>query len=133
MLTALIIFTIFSFFISTLGFLSFASFLIEYKGEKISLLKTTGIPDIYILKDIIGSLGKYILIGSTLAVFPAILTIRIWLRNFEFIQTISFTTIILLIILVSATGIISISLQYYRLVSGNNSYHLNMKHFFGQK
>jgi len=133
MLTALIIFTIFSFFISTLGFLSFASFLIEYKGEKISLLRTTGIPDIYILKDMIGSFGKYILIGTTLAVFPAILTIKIWLKNFEFIHTISFVTIIMLIILVSATGIISISLQYYILVSGRNSYHLNVKRFFGQK
>lgn len=133
MLTALIIFTIFSFFISTLGFLSFASFLIEYKGEKISLLRTTGIPDIYILKDMIGSFGKYILIGTTLAVFPAILTTKIWLRNFEFTQTISFTTIILLIILVSATGIVSISLQYYILVSGRNRYHLTVKRFFGQK
>ena len=130
MLTALIIFTIFSFFISTLGFLSFASFLIEYKGEKIALMKTMGIPDNSILRDVIGSFGKYILIGSSLAIFPALLTIKIWLRNFEYSQTISFLTVILLVILVSAIGIISISLQYFRLVSHTNKYYLTVKRFF---
>jgi len=132
MLTALIIITIFSYFLSTLGFLSFASFLIEYKSKKISLMRTIGVADNYILRDMIGSFGKYILIGISLAIFTAIFTIKIWLNNFAFTRNISFVTFIILILLVSATGIISISFQYYRLVFRKTGYFLTVKKFFNQ-
>ncbi len=124
MLRALIIFTLFSFFISTLGFLSFASFLIEYKDKKISLLKTTGIPDIYILKEILSSFGKYVLIGISLAIMPAMATIKIWLKNFAYTDNISLPAYILLVVFVAATGILSVSYQYYKLVYKKSDHYL---------
>jgi len=130
MLTALIIFTLFSFFISTLGFLSFASFLIEYKDKKISLMKTTGIPDTYILKDILGSFGKYVLIGISLAIMPAMATVKIWLKNFAFTENISLLTYIFMIVIVSAIGILSISYQYYKLVYKQSEHYLIRKRLY---
>jgi len=124
MLTALIIFTLFSFFISILGFLSFASFLIEYKDKKISLMKITGIPDTYILTDLLGSFGKYVLIGISLAILPAMATVKIWLKNFAFTENISLITYIFLIVIVSAIGILSISYQYYKLVYKKSDHYL---------
>ncbi len=127
MLTALMIFTLFSFFISVLGFISYASFLIEYKDKKISLMKTLGIPDNYILRNLIGSFGKYILIGVSLSIPTALMIIRIWLRNFAYTEHVSLLNLLILITLVAGTGIASISYQYFRIVFKKNYHYLTKR------
>jgi len=127
MLTALIIFTLFSYFISILGFISFASFLIEYKDKKISLMRTIGIPDNYILRNLIGSFGKYMLTGIVLAIPLALMILNIWFRNFAYTERLSNFTLLILTTIVIATGIVSVSFQYYRMVHKKSDHYLTRK------
>ncbi len=123
MLKAISIFTLFSYFISVLGFLSLASFIIEYKNKRISYLKTIGIPDIYILRDILGSFSKHVITGISLSIPLALLAVKIWLQNYTYSDTIPLWLYILISVIVIVIGTLSIVLQYYKIVIRKRNFH----------
>ncbi len=126
MLKAASAFTLFSYLISVLGFISLASFIIEYKTKKISYLKTIGIPDIYIIRDLIGSFGKYVITGISLSIPLAMLAVKVWLKSYAYSDSIPWFLYLIITVIVLITGVLSILIQYYKYC---NSSFAN----FGQK
>jgi putative ABC transport system permease protein len=124
MLKAVSAFTLFSYFISVLGFISLASFIIEYKHKKISYLKTAGIPDVYILRDLLGSFSKHIITGISLSVPLAIVAVKMWLSSYAYSDTIPWWLYIIITVSVLIVGALSVIIQYYKTVVRSNRYHL---------
>ena len=121
MLKAVSTFTLFSYFISVLGFISLASFIIEYKNKKISYLKTIGIPDMYILRDLIGSFGKFVITGISLSIPLAVLAVNVWLKSYAYSDSIPWWLYIIITVIVLITGVLSILIQYYKTVIRSNN------------
>jgi len=124
MLKAVSVFTLFSYFISVLGFVSLASFIIEYKRNKISYLKTAGIPDMYILRDLIGSFGKHVITGISLSIPLAMIAVKVWLNSYAYSDSIPWWLYIIITVVVLIIGAISVIIQYYKTVVQSNRYHL---------
>jgi putative ABC transport system permease protein len=114
MLTAIFIFTIFSYFISILGFISLTLFLIEIKNKNISLFRTLGIPEIHIIKNLMFSFWKFIIVSISLAAAFASMVLSLWLKNYYYHATIPVYYYILAIIPVLATWSVIVVIQYHR-------------------
>lgn len=124
MLKAVAAFTLFSYLISVLGFISLASFIIEYKSKKISYLKTAGIPDMYILRDLLGSFGKHVITGISLSIPLAMIAVKVWLNGYAYSDTIPWWLYLVITVSVLVIGAISVITQYYKTVVQSNLYHL---------
>ncbi len=124
MLKVVSAFTLFSYFISVLGFISLASFIIEYKHKKISYLKTAGIPDIYIFRDILGSFGKHVIIGISLSIPLAMVTVKLWMNSYAYHNSIPGWLYIVITGSVLIIGAFSVIITYYKTVFRSNRYHL---------
>ncbi len=124
MLKVVSAFTLFSYFISVLGFISLASFIIEFKHKKISYLKTTGIPDMYILRDLLGNFSKHIITGISLSVPLAMLAIKMWMNSYAYYDAMPWWLYVVITVSVLIIGASSIIIQYYKTVVQSNRYHL---------
>ena len=124
MFKAVAIFTVFAYLISILGFISLASFLIEYKNKRISYLRTIGIPDNYILRLVIGSFWKFVLTSISLSIPLAIVTIKIWFKNYAYTETVPVWSYVIITAFVMAIAAGTIILQYYKIVIRSNRFNL---------
>ncbi|NPA35335.1 MAG: FtsX-like permease family protein [Chlorobi bacterium] len=112
MFKAILIFTVFSYFISILGFISLSLFLIEVKKKKIALARTIGISNNNIIRWLTFSFWKFMLVSIAMAVALAYVVLSLWLKNYYYHTTIPTGYYVIAIFAVILTWSVIIIIQY---------------------
>jgi putative ABC transport system permease protein len=115
------IFTLFSFFMSVLGFISLASFITEYKRKGIAVMQMLGASKQLVFRGVIIPFLGYVIAGVLLAMPLASLAIRAWLHSFAYGEYAPWWMYLLITIVVVAIALFAVLYQFYRTVSRSHN------------
>ncbi len=106
-------------FISCLGLLGLASFIIEQRTKEIGIRKVLGASIAGILQLLNREFIRWIIVANIIAIPIAYFTLNSWLQNFAYRITISWWTFILAGILALVIALITVSFQSIRAALSN--------------
>jgi len=108
------VFAILSLFIAMMGVISLVAFIIEYKANSIGIKKVLGAPRQSIMLQVFSMFGVYVVVGVSLAIFPAYWAINAWADSYAYFDFLGIWVFVLWALALIALSFLVVLYQTFR-------------------
>ncbi len=111
------VFAILALFMTIMGIIALAAFLIEYKSRNIGIIKILGASRQTIILQVFSDFSIYIIVGVILAMIPSYIVLTAWIENYAYSSFINIMLFPLAALIVAGLAFASVFYQTYRMAS----------------
>ncbi|MCU4176343.1 ABC transporter permease [Carboxylicivirga sp. N1Y90] len=111
------VFAILALFMTIMGIVALATFMMEYKARPIGIKKLLGAPRQSVILQVLSAFSVYVFVGVVIAFIPAFIALKAWIASYSYYSFIHLYYFPLLALPVLGLAFISVFYQTYQMAS----------------